>query len=387
MAARGWTWSAVRLGQALLLGAAGAAGCQAIAGIEDRHYEAEVEGGVGADSGTKGPSAACKSYCKDITDTCIEENAQYASNDACLDVCALIPEGDENELKRFTVACREMQVESAMIGEKSDACFGAGPGGAKACGSDCESYCQLFTNACSDMFKTPARCVDACEGLAKGKWTVIEPAGDTLACRLYHVSAAAGDPETHCQHARLAPPTAPCSDDPMKTPDCNTYCTFLLASCNATTDDKGVDVSVYESMDDCLATCQALPQGLNKDVDGDSVGCRHYHTYNAIGDWRGHCPHAGPAGDGHCGSNCEAYCHIVASSCMNDFAAAYGSGSDAEAACEADCGNLDGAAKDSGYTIPTATGNNVQCRIKEAVGAFSQGSRCDAAFGKAAPCK
>ena len=386
MAARGWAWSALRLGQALLLGAAGAAGCQAIAGIEDRHYEQPLEAGAGDAAMKKPASKACKDYCKDITDTCVDENAQYASEDACLDVCALIPEGGA-EPDRFSIECRNMQVQSAMIGEKSDACFGAGPGGAKACGSDCESYCQLFTNACSDMFQTPARCADACQGLAKGTWTVIEAKGDTLACRLYHVSAAAGDPATHCQHARLAPPTTPCADDPMGVPDCNTYCNFLLATCNATTDDQGVDVSVYESMADCLATCRALPQGLNKDIDGDSVGCRHYHTYNAIGDWRSHCPHAGPAGDGHCGSNCEAYCHIAASSCESDFVAAYGSGTEAEAACEADCETFDGAAKDSGYTLATATGNNVQCRLKEAVGAFSKQSRCAGAFGKAAPCK
>src|SRR5205814_4318330 len=130
---RGRVWSAVRLGQALLIGAVGAAGCQAIAGIEDRHFEEPLEAGA-----MKKPARPkCTSYCKDITDTCIEENAQYASEEACLDVCGLIPEGEDNELKRFTVACRQMQVESAMIGEKSDACFGAGPGGAKACGSDC----------------------------------------------------------------------------------------------------------------------------------------------------------------------------------------------------------------------------------------------------------
>ncbi|HEX3854567.1 MAG TPA: hypothetical protein VHW01_26570, partial [Polyangiaceae bacterium] len=289
--------------------------CQALAGISDRSFVASSgdAGAAGADSGPAAPTPACEDYCTRIMKLCQKPNEAYTDISTCLGICALIPPGSEIEKTGDTLACRVNQLAiqespSAESGTLPEACARSGPGGDGACGSNCESYCQLYKSACKDDQPdlTSAQydqdtCVAKCAGLSDtGKFdTDLNYTGDTLQCRLIHTSAATVDPATHCVHAQLqaqgqAIPPGPCIDDPTAAPDCASFCQLELAEC------QGTD-QIYADKDQCLAVCGALPIGTNGDTSQNTVGCRKYHSYNAMLDPDTHCSHTGPGGDGHCG--------------------------------------------------------------------------------------
>jgi hypothetical protein len=140
----------------------------------------------------------------------------------------------------------------------------------------------------------------------------------------------------------------------------------------------------------CLAACTSLPPGANEDTSVNTVGCRLYHAYNALLDPETHCPHAGPTGDGHCGtvngsdnSICESYCQIVAAACHDDSLAAFQT-----ATCASVCNSLPDAKRNSSYAVAAgqAGGNTLSCRMLHAVrAAAGDTSSCSAALGNA-PC-
>jgi hypothetical protein len=53
-----------------------------------------------------------------------------------------------------------------------------------------------------DTFASESACLTACADVNDlGGYTTSTQAGDSIQCRLYHVSAASLDPKTHCPHA------------------------------------------------------------------------------------------------------------------------------------------------------------------------------------------
>lgn len=107
---------------------------------------------------------------------------------------------------------------------------------------------------------------------------------------------------------------AACGGNSSSTPDaggsgaCTDYCTAILANC-------GTGHAQYSGMDQCMSSCQAFPAGTDGDQSGDSVACRLYHANAAAADPDLHCPHAGPSGDGVCGTDCEGYCDLATTYC------------------------------------------------------------------------
>ncbi|HEY1533342.1 MAG TPA: hypothetical protein VGF76_04975 [Polyangiaceae bacterium] len=400
---------------ALLLCLSGAAlgACQALAGIEDRVYVASGGAGgaalgeAGAAGADAGPSAQCQDYCTRIMALCTKPNEAYADISTCLGICALIPPGSAIEKTGNSLVCRlnQLAIQESPSAEPSslaEACARSGPGGNGACGTDCESYCQLYKAACqadqpnltSEQYDQDT-CVSKCQGLSDpGTFdTDLNYTGDTLQCRLVHTSAATVDPATHCVHAQLqaqgqAIPPGPCTDDPKSAPDCDSFCTLEMAEC------QGPD-QIYADTPQCLAVCGALPLGTIGDTSQNTVGCRKYHSYNAMLDPDTHCSHTGPGGDGHCGDmatgNCESYCILAEAACgatvpgvspTATFETTYLN----SAGCQKACAKLPGAAHDSGYSLD-AKGNNVQCLLLHASKALSTpADDCAAALG-AAPCK
>jgi hypothetical protein len=375
-----------------------AAGCQALAGIEERHYQPLVEAGPGP-GGEGGlaekASATCKTYCKHVMDACSNDDAVYSSPDACYGVCAKLEArglaGDFEAIGN-TIACRDKQAQNAAFGETKTFCPNAGPGGGDVCGPDCESYCMLYADTCADVFPPLDNCLSACPVLKRSPpFSAVTDAsgGDTLDCRLVHVSNSTVDPETHCLHARIAPPTDFCSDDSKKPPSCEDYCRMTLGACGVGGTDAGAEHAQYDSLPQCMAVCGALTPGLNNEQSGNTVGCRLYHSYNVLGISAAHCPHTGPTGDGHCAvpatsddrgtDNCDPYCQIVAKSCPDEFKAHFGTGKDA---CYNECAALTGVGIDSGYSIHTPDGATVQCRVLHATRAFENRKECGAALGE-----
>lgn len=157
---------------------------------------------------------------------------------------------------------------------------------------DCASYCDIYMNTCSDFaaYANDQECMDHC-----GQWPMgseADTAGDTLGCRLYHVTVAStSDPAVHCPHS--APNGAEvCVDEAA--PTCVDYCDTYFDGCMA-------DKNVYVDMADCMTQCAPWYPGITGDTAGNSIGCRTYHSgAPAAGDPTTHCPHAGPGGAGVC---------------------------------------------------------------------------------------
>lgn len=355
---------------ALALGA-----CQAVAGIEDRKLD--------PDALAPPASAQCKAYCTLVMDACTGVNAVYTTEAICLGVCAQLDPGDDEDTTGNTVACRYFAATNAK--DEPDYCKGAGPGGNGVCGTDCESYCQLFPQVCpeQDEYKSPEACMEFCQALpAQPDYDVKrDHDGDTIECRLVHVSSATVKQAEHCPHATIRPSEPYCIAVPNKTANCDDYCSIELAACQG-------EFAQYQSPDQCHAVCNALELGTNDDEGGNTVACRRYHSFNSTTLPGTHCSHSGPVGDGHCGhddpkagttGNCEAYCRLVAAACPDDYAA---SSINSAEACMAECVDLPEAVADSKYSLTTAAkSHGLSCRVLHAVRAFEDKTACASALG------
>jgi len=155
----------------------------------------------------------------------------------------------------------------------------------------CDNYCEIYETACKDFsaYQNTAACLAQC-----GQWPLGEinaTGGDSLGCRLYHVTVASGsEPNVHCPHAGPSGDGV-CADGAA--PTCESYCTTYFANCKD-------DLNLYTDMDDCMKRCSGWYPGKLNDAGGDSVGCRLYHAGAAIADAPLHCPHAGPGGADVC---------------------------------------------------------------------------------------
>jgi hypothetical protein len=370
----------------LVLMGAGLVGCANLIGLEKR---TETDGGAGG-SGTGGGSGSvvdeetgitttqqCIEYCDDVLAVCIAADMVYTTRETCLGVCGALEPGDENEPIGNTVACRHRQAQNAASLEAPDEfCPAAGPAGGEACGDDCEAYCQLLEAACPDEHDEVLDCVSSCAGLTDGGPfnTVDYYTGDTLDCRLIHVSAAFPDPEAHCQHSKFSAESV-CTDIvDTGEPSCDVFCRNVMSACPG-------DRLMYESESQCMATCAQWPTGDLADRMVLTQGCRQFHAKSALLEPEVHCHHLGPGGDGVCTAvpaegNCEGYCFMMAAVCPAEFATFSSDQDTCKTACLEDFAE-DGAAVASGYDLILAAEGGLQCRMLNL-------SR--AAEGVAAPC-
>lgn len=143
----------------------------------------------------------CASYCGAIQSTCADTLAQYGTMEECVASCALFPVGALGEMTGNTLGCRIYHTEAA--GEDAGAhCEHAGPGGGSMCGAtSCDGFCALAPTICPGEWQANS-CANRC-----GMLTSVPPysvasgdGGDTLECRLYHLTAASVDATTHCPH-------------------------------------------------------------------------------------------------------------------------------------------------------------------------------------------
>lgn len=365
-----------------VIAALGLLACQTVAGIEERKLDPTA-----ADAA----SPACKSYCANVMAACVGKNAVYETDGKCLAVCAQLEPDLDGEAAGNTLACRAIFAKAALTTEPEENCRAAGPGGDGVCGTDCEAYCDLFAKLCpDDNLYTLERCNEACPGVTDQRRFDVsaDHDGDTIECRLVHVSSAAerGKAADHCPHAALIPSDPWCTGKAEEPPTCEQYCSIQLEACEGA-------LTQYESPQQCLDVCGALDLGRNDDETGNTVACRRYHSFSSILTPEAHCYHSGPTGDGHCGDaspvtdghtgNCESYCTLAAAACPAQFEAELG---DAEQ-CMAACVMLDEAERDAEYSVAAAKkSTGLSCRILQTARAFADPSSCDAAMG-AAPCR
>jgi len=204
--------------------------------------------------------------------------------------------------------------------------------------------------------------------------------GNTLQCRLFHLTNASIQPDPHCGHANISTPTDHCNDLPEvgegtagagsdehevrpDGPTCEDYCRVEEVACG------GVE---YESRKQCLALCPYFEVGEIADATQNTLGCRLYHSYNALCTPEKHCPHAGPGGEGHCGTDptdkCAAYCQLAKGVCADDYAVEFGDGDAGDEKCAEDCAGLEDAEPaeegDTRYSVSyAATPGTLACRF------------------------
>ncbi len=131
-------------------------------------------------------------------------------------------------------------------------------------------------------------------------------------------------------------------------PSCADYCGLIEDHC----DDE---FEQYPGDAACEALCEVMPPGTEQDELGNTVGCRMFHTLLAGEQEDPHCHHAGPAGDGTCGSNCESFCTLALGVCVGDNAVWPGS-----EACIADCNRF---AEEPKYTTAAPDEDSFACRM------------------------
>jgi hypothetical protein len=160
----------------------------------------------------------CASYCDSIQSACQGGNAQYDSAASCLATCAKFPLGTSGDIANNSLACRITQASKAT-GDAATYCISAGPAGGDntkpgttgaVCGSACESFCKANSALCPTQYPSEADCLTTCSGFTPGlKFNAGIVSGDTLACRIYHMTLASVQPIPHCSHTSITP-TPPC---------------------------------------------------------------------------------------------------------------------------------------------------------------------------------
>jgi hypothetical protein len=151
-----------------------------------------------------GAALTCEYYCATINANCTGDNIQYSGGATCMASCLAYNPGALDEMTGNTLGCRIYHAEAAA-GTPGLHCRHAGPGGDGQCGDNCTGFCTLVMHACETQGTPPylseGECVLACNGFETDPpYSANEQAGNSLACRMYHATAASTVPGTHCGH-------------------------------------------------------------------------------------------------------------------------------------------------------------------------------------------
>jgi hypothetical protein len=178
-------------------------------------------------------SLTCDNYCAEIQANCTGANAQYPDVAHCMGTCAAFAPGTAADQSGNTLGCRIYHAGAPSMMTPGTHCVHAGPGGdltsatgAGTCGDPCTSFCTIEIKACGSkdapltgitaQYQNMAACMTACSGFDKTKAYSTSASGDSLACRLYHVtnaSVSSMTAMTHCAHTGPSPLPAgnPCA--------------------------------------------------------------------------------------------------------------------------------------------------------------------------------
>lgn len=150
---------------------------------------------------------ACEDYCELVMRNCQGNVAQFTDSSTCMATCQAMPLGDPLSPTGNTISCRTFHAALAEDPTRN-VCTHAGPGGDTSCGGNCESFCAAAGELCPDAYDDRAACLSACAGFSTAEvYDASDIGGDTFACRLYHLTAASTDPDTHCAHIGVLSPT------------------------------------------------------------------------------------------------------------------------------------------------------------------------------------
>lgn len=197
-------------------GSGGATAASTSASTSDATTATGTGGSTTSSTSTGGADPDCQTYCDTIAANCTDANTQYASMEACMGACAAFDLGTAADTSGNTVGCRTYHAGAAAM-DAAVHCVHAGPGGAGACGTNCEGFCAIAKAACTganQQFADDAECATACAAFDDTEpYDATDAAGATLACHLYHLTVASSDAasaDTHCGHI-VDDPAGPCN--------------------------------------------------------------------------------------------------------------------------------------------------------------------------------
>jgi hypothetical protein len=164
----------------------------------------------------------CQNYCVEVMESCSGDFAQYPDASICVTHCnewAAWNTGPEGNREFNDIECRLSHALSAGAGENVPAnCERAGPTGGNACGTLCVNYCDMLARNCADnpeVLLPRDECLRQCGNLDQDGRPG-DATGNTVQCRLHHLTLAAHSPprsnQTHCPHGGIEP-TAFCLDE------------------------------------------------------------------------------------------------------------------------------------------------------------------------------
>ncbi|MBK9037545.1 MAG: hypothetical protein IPL61_40930 [Myxococcales bacterium] len=116
----------------------------------------------------------------------------------------MMPLGEPATHAGHTVACRTFQAAAAELDAAAHA-PSAGPAARRRVRERLRELLRDDRRICGDLspYATSAECLSACAGFASlSPFDASDIAGDTIECRLYHLTAASVAPGTHCPHPR-----------------------------------------------------------------------------------------------------------------------------------------------------------------------------------------
>lgn len=171
---------------------------------------ATMGGAETADGTTSGEPSVCPEYCNLVQDICTADLQQYTSDAICLAVCDAFPPGNATDQLGNSAACRRFQAVQASE-NAATFCGAAGPTGDGVCGAECESFCGLAMELCTgDLAQwtdVPSCVADCMQFPSDVVYNASVTTGDSYACRAYHLTVAALDPDVHCPHIALTSAT------------------------------------------------------------------------------------------------------------------------------------------------------------------------------------
>jgi hypothetical protein len=182
----------------------------AVAGCGEVNDDSRVDASV-ADAPIDGPPLTCASYCSIVGRDCTGAVEQYGSMADCMTTCARLPVGTAADTSGNTLGCRVFHGSYAG-GDPPLHCPHAGPGGGGICGAECEGFCTIVLGSCTganaQYSGSMATCMSSCAGFSTTPaYSAAVTSGNSLACRLYHATAASSAPNVHCPHTAVVSST------------------------------------------------------------------------------------------------------------------------------------------------------------------------------------
>ncbi|HEU0033934.1 MAG TPA: hypothetical protein VFQ53_25070 [Kofleriaceae bacterium] len=153
----------------------------------------------GSDAALPPITLDCASYCGAIQAACTGALAQYESMQTCLGTCEQFAVGTQNDTTGNTLGCRVYHTDFARQDAMTH-CEHAGPSGGTMCGATIvEDFCSIAPTICPTQWSAN-QCGNRASNIPSMGPYSINSTGNTIECRLYHLTLATTDPTTHCPH-------------------------------------------------------------------------------------------------------------------------------------------------------------------------------------------